>query len=136
VTDFLITPHEPTGRQQGSSDLRIDPATYKEQMLENWPEAQFADTFSKALQWILYTVSERGTLVPHGIGSLHADLQTVIVDTPYERFFLWHRQFVSCHHRLFLYNTGTSEWIELTPDIALEDIEAFCGRRSRLGASR
>jgi hypothetical protein len=130
MTTFLITTRVPAQHEEAVGDLRIDPATYRAQLVERWPHTQFKEAPGFPLQWILYTRSEEGVEVAQGIGKLHNDLQTVTVDTPYEEFFLWHREVVPPRQRLFLYDLSSMRSLELTVDITFQTVEEFCEGRS------
>lgn len=126
MTAFYIAPYKPTDWESATSDLVIDPTSYKEKMLERWPESEFFSTSPELpLQWMISSFSEGDEMPPHGIGSLHADMQIVSFDTPYSEFFLWHRSVIQSQHDLYLFNDSSLESLKLEPDTTFDEIEEF-----------
>jgi hypothetical protein len=130
LTIFFISPYKPIDDPEKcalriASDLKIDPKYYRRQLFKDWPMVQFIRTSNIAsLQWIIRIPSAEG-FVEGTIGMLHQNLQVVSFDTPYEPFFLWHRQIVDSRHRLYLSNSSSMDYMELKPDVTVEEIRQF-----------
>jgi len=134
MTSFFIAPYEPTDDPsrwealKTASNLKIDPASYRQRLLDKWPHTKFFRTSDiLALQWSLYIETKEGSIVPGPIAALHGDYQVVSLDTPYEEFFLWHRSVIPSMHALFLFNSSSWDSLELTSGITLEEIQRFVG---------
>jgi hypothetical protein len=130
MSTFFIAPYQPSEWESARSKLRIDPETYREKLLERWPETEFLDpSEGLLLEWSLYEMNSEGIRVPLGLGALHADHQVLSMNTPVEEFFQWHRQIVEAEHRLYLFEGGSAKNVELKQGLTLEEIEDFVGKR-------
>jgi hypothetical protein len=137
MSTFFIAPYEPTDDPsrwealKTTSDLRIDPTWYREQLVRRWADIEFFEIPSpRPLHWSLYTKAEGGELIPQGSGSLQANLQVISMGTPVEEFFLWHRSIIPRNYRLFLFNDSSWDSLELTPGTTIEEISRFIADRS------
>ncbi len=96
-------------------DLRIDVNEFMDRLKTDWPGVQIQAAGSSDDPFVLHW---RLTIQEHRqLGSLHPDLQSIsIEDFPpgATRFALWYRNFVPSQHRLFLYDEGFNEHVELT----------------------
>ena len=130
MTTFFIAPYEPQKWETAKSDLRIDPNWYRERLLEKWPEVLFFKTSPNVylLNWEL-SISPGPTGSVGGIGGLQTNQQIVSMSTPFEEFFLWHRQIIPGQYRLYLFNDSSWDSLELTADTTIEDIQQFVGGR-------
>lgn len=134
MTSFFIAPYEPTDDPEKweelktASNLKIDPVSYRQQLLQQFPHTKFFRTSDTlALQWSLYIETKEGDIVPSSIAALHGDYQVVSLDTPCEEFFLWHRSVIPSEHALFLFNSSSWDSLELTSETTLEEIQRFVG---------
>ncbi|MDH5606809.1 MAG: hypothetical protein OEY93_07970 [Anaerolineae bacterium] len=132
MTNFIITPYEPTDDPskwealRTASDLKINPAEYKRQLLRKWPDAEFFNvTKELPLQWCLDVKLKDSSVIPGAIGSLSSDLQTISIDTPNTDFFFWHRKVIPNKYKLFLFNTSAWDSLELTSSTTVEEIRKF-----------
>jgi hypothetical protein len=135
MTSFIIAPYPPIDdpskwdELSSLNDLKIDPNKYREEMKNTWPMVEFFSTSNKIpLQWMINIPNADTAGIEGTIGMLHSDLQVVSFDTPYEPFFLWHRQFIDIKHKLYLFNTSSWKYLELKVNTSLEDISGFVGR--------
>ena len=134
MTTFFIAPYEPSEDPadwedlRHRSDLSIDPEEYRQLLIERWPSTTFFQRSDiSPLEWEI-RVEEPDQSGAYGtIGMLHGDLQVVSVETPFEEFFLWHREIISNEHRLFLFNDSSYESLELTEQTTLREIQEFVG---------
>ena len=134
MTSYFITPFDPNINQKWDMkniDLVIDSEYYRQQLLLKWPETKIIEPAGDmSLQWVLWNILKNGQLESCGIGDLHKDKQIVSIDTPYEEYFLWHRIIVPSRYQLFLFNeSDITKTLELKPDITIDLIKRFCGRR-------
>ena len=134
MTSFFIAPYEPTDdpnkweELKTASNLKIDPVSYRQRLLEKWPYTKFFRTSDTlALQWSLYIETKEGVIVPGSVAALHGDYQVVSLDTPYEEFFLWHRSVIPSVHALFLFNSSSWDSLELTSETTLKETQRFVG---------
>jgi hypothetical protein len=131
MSAFFITPYLPSEWESASSELMIDPETYREKLLERFPETEFLEPDeSMLLEWSLYEINSEGVRMPLGMGALHADHQVLSMNTPVEEFFQWHREIIDAEHRLYLSEGGSGTSVELEKGVTLEEIETFLGTRS------
>jgi hypothetical protein len=134
MTSYFITPFDPNTNlnwEVENIDLLIDPKYYRQQLLIKWPAIKIIESAVEiSLQWVLWNILKDGQLESCGIGELHKDKKIVSVDTPYEEYFLWHRKIVPSRYQLYLFNeSDITQTLELKPDITIDMIERFCGRR-------
>ncbi len=129
MTTFFVAPYRPEEREsmapeviRTTSDLRIDPVEYKALLMEKWPGiSAYSPPQYVLLEWVFpVTVEGAGP-----IGGLENDQQTIFLDTPFEKFFLWHRSVIPGKYRLFLFHEGSWDTLELKTDTRLEEIQRF-----------
>lgn len=131
MTTFIVAPFRPEEREstaveivRTTSDLRIDPASYKALLMERWPGISvYSPPQYVLLEWV-FPVTEEGAGL---IGGLEYDQQTVFLDAPRDEFFLWHRSVVPGKYRLFLFHEGSWDTLELKVDTSLEETQRFIG---------
>jgi hypothetical protein len=122
MTTFFIAPFEPANWDTARSNLEIDPKVYKQQLQEEFPETEFYEISGvHLLEWSIPSASQGARIG----GALHSDRQIVSLDTPVEKFFLWHRTVIPAKHRLFLFNESSTDSLELKSGTTLEDITRF-----------
>jgi hypothetical protein len=122
MATYFITPYKPTEWETAHSDLQIDPAEYKHQIITHWPETEFYTPSGRvSLEWGI--PESKGGARIHG--GLHDDRQVISLDTPFEKFFLWHRSVIPNQYKLFIFHESTWESLELTGDTTLEDIQKY-----------
>jgi hypothetical protein len=127
MTAFFIAPYEPLTWASTSSDLEIDPDWYKRQLLKNWPNIEFFQPTTK-----YYVLSWRFPSTAEGSGSLaglQENLQVISMSAPFEEYIVWHRSIIPDDYTLYLFNESSSNSLELTSKLTIEDIEQFVGRR-------
>ena len=131
MTTFFISPYDPKEWETAKSDLRIDPNWYRDLLLEKWPEVIFFETSPSVylLNWEL-SISQDPTGSVGGIDGLQTNQQIVSMSTPFEEFFLWHRRIIPGLYRLYLFNDGSWDSLELKADTIIEDIRQFVGGRT------
>ena len=131
MTTFFIAPYEPKEWKTSQSDLRINPDWYRARLLEKWPYVIFFDTSPNVylLNWELSITQDPSGSVG-GIGGLQTNQQIVSMSTPFEEYFLWHRQIIPGKYRLYLFNDSSWDSLELTADTTIEDIQDFLEGRT------
>lgn|SRR5690554_4269397 len=126
MTAFFIAPYEPLTWASTSSDLKIDPDWYKHQLLQSWPNIEF---FQSATQY--YVLSWRFPPTVKGAGvlaGLQENLQVVSMSAPFEAYILWHRSVISEKYALYLFNDSSTDSLELTSRLTVQDVKQFVGR--------
>jgi len=128
MTTFFIAPYEPQRWETAKSDLQIDPDWYRKRLLERWPGIVFSKISPEdyLLEWGI-PVSTAGAAIH---GGLQTNQNIVDLDTPFEEFFLWHRQIIPGQYRLYLFNDSSWGSLELTVDTTIEEIQQFVGGRT------
>jgi hypothetical protein len=115
-----------------TSDLRIDPALYRDGLLQRWPEIFIYSPSSTPeydyLKWELPPESHEYS----GLwGVLQRNGQYVEFGTGPDRsfvdFILWHRSFVPPQYPLYLFNWSSWDSLLLNPDVTEDEIVQFTG---------
>lgn len=127
---YSITMYEPIPANwsrddelQASIDFRIDPSVYKRMVLEEWPLAEpWGGTDAFPFSCGLYSRSSDGIRWARGEAQLYRDFQTVVMRHPPLEFIFWHRTFVPSKYRLFLSSDASEDYVELLPDVTLEQM--------------
>jgi hypothetical protein len=68
---------------------------------------------------------------PEGAGTicgLQSDYQIISMDAPFEDLILWHRSVISSRYQLYLFREGAWDYLELTTETSIEDLENFLGK--------
>jgi hypothetical protein len=115
-----------------TSNLRIDPALYRNELLRRWPNIFFYSQSSTPdydhLKWELPPESHEYS----GLwGVLQRNGQYVEFGTGPKRsfldFILWHRSFVPSQYPLYLFNWSSWDSLLLKPESTGDDIVQFTG---------
>ena len=121
---FFITPYEPSEWEMSSIDLKIDLIEMKRNFLERWPNAEFSSTPKGGLTWNIREENSAGFF-----GSVQHNLQIVSFNPGNWRtildFIIWYREFVPPIYKLFLFNSTSSNSLELTPNTTRETVSRF-----------
>ncbi len=130
---YFIGPFDPALWKYGDpspepkSSLRIDPADYWDKLLERWPSAREwqSEEFATGVYWTLDEYNLYGVEV-----QLHKDLQYVSFSSGgvnFADFILWHRDYVTHEHILYLFNSSSWESLILDADTDRKEVIEFCG---------
>lgn len=116
---FLITP--PEGQKQV---FQVDLAKYRAKLLERWPDVLFPNMVPGSdmlLEWAL----------PNGVWAmLHKDRQTISFgltpeDKRFTEFIIWYRAYVPADIKLSLFDSSSSNELQLRFDTTAQNILNF-----------
>jgi hypothetical protein len=107
---------------KATSDLSIDPETYKQELLSRWSDAEVW-TFKGSLMLLEWTLYHTGM-----DGNLHPDKQTVAfrAGKGLVEYVLWHRAVISPTYTLYLW--AENSWgkaLDLHIDTTAEEVVNF-----------